>query len=118
MSKQRAKGTGWEVELLPRLRALFGPQVERAPLKGTQDKGDFVGVPFLIEAKKTEVPRFLEWARTAKKKTLNGKWTIIWSGDRRKGEGPYVLLPFWFYEEIVHAAGKVEDSIVTFTVDL
>ena len=93
MSKARAKGTAWETELLPLLRLLFGDQVERAPLKGTQDKGDFTGVPFLIEAKKTETPRFLEWARAAKKKNGGEPFWIVWSGDRRKGEGPYVLMP-------------------------
>lgn len=93
MSKARAKGTGWETELLPLLRIVFGPQVERAPLKGAADHGDFTGVPFLIEAKKTETPRFLEWARTAKKKNGNEPFWIVWAGDRRKGEGPYVLMP-------------------------
>lgn len=90
MSKARAKGTGWEVELLPRLRAVFGPQVERAPLKGIQDKGDFTGVPFLIEAKKTDVPHFLQWAKTAAKKA--DRWAVLWSGDRRRGDGPFVLI--------------------------
>lgn len=101
MSKARAKGTGWEVEWLPRLRALFGDHVERAPLKGIQDKGDFTGVPWLHEAKSTLVPRFQEWARTAEKKA--GKaWVIGWHGDRRKpGNGPYVLMPIELYDELV-----------------
>jgi hypothetical protein len=99
MSKARAKGTGWEVELLPLLRLAFGPQVERAPLKGTNDAGDFVGVPYQIEAKKTDVPHFLQWAKTAAKKTGN-RFAVVWSGDRRKGDGPFVLMPLEFFLEL------------------
>ncbi len=103
MSKARAKGTGWEVELLPLLRLTFGEQVERAPLKGTLDQGDFVGIPWLHEAKKTDVPHFLQWAKTATKKA-GVQWTILWSGDRRKGDGPFVLLPLLLYLELCHDA--------------
>lgn len=102
MSKARAKGTSWEVELLPLLRTVFGSQVERAPLKGVQDKGDFTGVPWLHEAKKTDVPHFLQWAKTATKKVGN-RWAILWSGDRRKGDGPFVLLPLEHYLQMAHA---------------
>lgn len=92
MSVQRQKGTGWESELLPLLRLAFGPQVERAPLKGTNDAGDFTGTPFQVEAKKTDVPHFLQWGKTATKKTGN-RWWVVWSGDRRKGDGPFVQMP-------------------------
>lgn len=119
MSKQRQKGTGWETELLPHLRAAFGDQVERAPLKGVQDKGDFVGVPFLVEAKKTEVPRFLDWARTARKKVGAGQWwSIVWSGDRRKGEGPYVLLPLDMFLTLAECGESSTEPAMHFTVDL
>lgn len=104
MSKARAKGTGWETEWLPQLQILFGPQVDRAPLKGIQDKGDFVGVPWLHEAKNTIRPNFLEWARTATKKAGNA-WVIGWHGDRRKpGNGPYILMPIELYEQLVQLA--------------
>lgn len=102
MSKARAKGTGWESELLPYLRMVFGPQVERAPLKGAADDGDFTGVPWLHEAKKTDVPHFLQWAKTAQKKRP-AQWTIMWSGDRRKGDGPFVMLPLEHYLALVNA---------------
>lgn len=93
MSRQRQKGTGWETELLPLLREVFGEQVERAPLKGTADDGDFLHCGVLVEAKKTDVPHFLQWCKTAAKKRPNGDWRIVWSGDRRKGDGPFVMLP-------------------------
>jgi hypothetical protein len=93
MSKARAKGTAWESELVPILSAVFGLRVERAPLKGQADHGDFVNVPYLVEAKKTNQPRFLEWARIAARKAAGAGWVIIWAGDRRKGDGPYVIMP-------------------------
>lgn len=100
MSRARQKGTSWETALLEPLRRLFGPQVERAPLKGAQDKGDFIGVPYQIEAKNTAKPLFLEWARKANAKST--PWVIIWKGDLRKNDqGPYVLMPMALYEELV-----------------
>lgn len=112
MSKARAKGTGFEVELLPLLRAAFGPQVERAPLKGILDKGDFTGVPWLHEAKKTDVPHFLQWAKTCNKK--HARWAILWSGDRRRGDGPFVMLPLDFYLELAYC---LETAGVTYSPD-
>lgn len=99
MSKARAKGTRGENYFLERLRLLFGPQVERAPLKGVQDRGDFVNVPWLHEAKNTTKPLFLEWARKCTTKAGNN-WVILWKGDLRKNEGPYVLMPLDKYEEL------------------
>lgn len=110
----RSKGTSWEVELLPLLRSVFGEHVERSPLKGTADDGDFTGCDgLLVEAKKTDVPHFLQWAKTAAKKRPDGDWRIVWSGDRRKGDGPYVLLPLgeWAYLEFLgRILGPEEDS--------
>lgn len=109
MSKQRAKGTGWEVELLPLLRQVFGDQVERAPLKGINDFGDFLGCDgLLIEAKKVNSPRFLEWARKAKAKAGPHGWRIVWSGDRRKGDGPYVLMSMNDWLELEAKAGELD----------
>jgi hypothetical protein len=101
----RAKGTKWETALLPRLRALFGDQVERAPLKGVHDHGDFLGVPFLHEAKSTQKPLFQAWARICEVKA--GKaWCVLWKGDGRSktGNGPYVLMPLELYELLVDAS--------------
>jgi hypothetical protein len=102
LSKARAKGTKWETELLTPLRRLFGEQVDRAPLKGTLDKGDFVGVPMQHEAKNTQKPLFLQWARVAYRKSQH--WVILWSGDRRTTDGgPYVLMPLQTYYQLVEA---------------
>jgi hypothetical protein len=101
MSRSRAKGTRWESELLTRLRNLWGQQVERAPLKGTNDRGDFVGTPFLVEAKSTTKPLFQAWARVCESKAYN--WAIVWHGDRRErtGVGPYVVMPLHLFEDLV-----------------
>lgn len=105
MSKARQKGTQGENFFLEKLRTLFGPSVERAPLKGTQDKGDFVGVPWLHEAKNTQKPLFQQWARTAEAKAGNA-WVILWKGDLRTktGNGPYVLMPYEMYDLLVDYA--------------
>lgn len=118
MSRARAKGTRGENYFLQRLRTLFGDQVERAPLKGTLDYGDFTGVPYLHEAKHTVKPLFLEWARKATSKAGVRPWVILWKGDLRKGEGPYVLMPLALYEAL--AEGVTADFLDTTdtTVDL
>ena len=102
MSKQRQKGTGWEVELLPHLRRMFGESVQRrGTTLGNSDDGDYSGVPFLLEAKKTDVPHFLQWAKQANRKSPN-QWAILWAGDRRRGDGPYVMLPLELFERLVN----------------
>ena len=102
MSKSRQKGTAWETELVPRLRRLFGDMVQRAPLRGVHDAGDFVGVPWLHEAKNTVKPLFQAWARVCEKKA-GDRWVIIWKGDRRQtsGVGTYVLMPLTHYERLL-----------------
>lgn len=113
MSKARAKGTRGENRFLPRLRLTFYPDLpvtdkladgdtdhplQRAPLKGIADAGDYTGVPWLHEAKNTDVPHFLQWAKTCNKK--HARWAILWSGDLRRHDGPFVMLPLDFYLEL------------------
>lgn len=109
MSKARAKGTSGENFFLAHLRVLFGPQVERAPLKGILDQGDFVGVPYLCESKSTQKPLFQQWARVCEKKSRD--WIILWKGDLRvtSGNGPYVLMPLHVYEQLV--VGKPAERV-------
>jgi hypothetical protein len=103
MSKARAKGTQGENFFLGHLRELFGSHVERAPLKGTLDYGDFVNVPFLCESKHTQKPLFQQWARVCEKKTSGGRWVVLWKGDLRttSGNGPYVLMPLTLFKALV-----------------
>lgn len=93
MSKARAKGTKWETELLAHLRSIW-PHAERAPLRGIHDRGDYTSCnQWLLEAKSTAAPRFLEWARTCRRKAAGDPWAVLWHGDRRTDDGqPLVLL--------------------------
>lgn len=103
MSRARAKGTKGENFFLPLLQSLFGPQVDRAPLKGVNDAGDYVGVPWLHEAKNTAKPLFQKWAAICEAKSP-GRWALLWKGDMRtKNGGPLVLLPLSFYESLVRS---------------
>jgi hypothetical protein len=104
----RKKGTSWETQLVPRLQAMFGEQVQRAPLRGIHDHGDFVGVPWLHEAKSTAKPLFQAWARVAEAKAKGEPWVIIWKGDQRvrTGNGPYVLMPLGTYEALVSLSDR------------
>lgn len=111
MSRARAKGTAGENFFLGHLRSVFGPQVERAPLKGTLDYGDFTQVPFLCESKHTLKPMFQQWARVAEKKTKGAHWAVFWKGDLRttNGNGPYVLMPLSLFKELAGTTGPLTD---------
>lgn len=112
MSKARAKGTAGENYFLEHLRRMFGSEVERAPLKGIDDDGDFVNVPWQHEAKNTQRPLFLKWARVAQAKST--PWAILWKGDLRKSEGPFVLMDLRLYESLVSAL-SAEDHMAIAT---
>lgn len=109
---QRQKGTTWEVELRDdHLRPLFYPDLpvdmDDHPLQRLDDAGrhkraedgDYVGVPYTIEAKSTQRPMFQQWARKLEKK-VGKAWVLVWHGDRRAktGSGPYVVEPLEFWE--------------------
>lgn len=110
----RKKGTGFEVELKHRLRKLFYPactapdddhplqRLDEAARHKRAVDGDFVGVPFAIEAKKSERPMFQAWARKLERK-VGKAWWLIWAGDRRvkTGTGPYVVMPLEFLEQLM-----------------
>ena len=88
------------------MRELFGEHVDRAPLRGVNDHGDFSNTPWLVEAKNHLRPSFMEWARTAEIKTgvqSEERFWVVWKGDRRKGkgQGPYVLMPLAQAAELV-----------------
>lgn len=97
----RAKGTRGENYWLMFLRALFYPStdidaplhfLQRAPLKGTDDRGDFTGVPWIHEAKNTAKPLFLQWARRLRLKA-GDDWVLLWKGDMRSPDGqPLVVM--------------------------
>lgn len=95
MSKARDKGTRGENYFLASLRIIW-PTAERAPLKGTLDAGDYVNVPFPVEAKNTAKPLFLAWVRRLKvivaRDGLPNRWVLIWTGDRRTLDGQALMV--------------------------
>jgi hypothetical protein len=95
MSRERQKGTGFEVELLYDLKRVW-PDVARAGTTlGANDKGDFINVEgWVVEAKKHDRWRIMEWIRTAMKKAPGGGWIIVSAADRRKLPMTVATLPF------------------------
>lgn len=73
VSKQRQKGTSFEVSLLPLLRQHY-PDAERRPAQGTNDKGDFL-LPgerrLALEAKAHARLNLPEWVAEAKVEAEN-----------------------------------------------
>lgn len=116
MSKARAKGTRGENYWLPRLQILHYPELEiltedhplqRLDMVARHKRatdGDYVGVPWLTEAKHTAKPLFQQWARTCTKKA-GTDWVLLWKGDMRTVDGqPLALMPFPKYEDLVRAS--------------
>ena len=99
MSKARRKGTDFENYLRDKYLRLVWPDADRAPLRGTNDRGDFDGTPFVIEAKKRNRWDLPNWIRTTRGKVPAGAsrdgWMIWFAGDKRKGDltDDYVLMP-------------------------
>lgn len=111
MSKARAKGTAGENFFLAVLQRVFGAHVDRAPLKGVLDDGDYIGVPWQHEAKNTQRPLFQQWARKAHAKST--PWCILWKGDQRRndpGQGPLVVMPLRLYEAILAEVNELCDD--------
>lgn len=106
----RDKGTRWETELLGKLREAFGPNVHRAPLRGTRDAGDYVGTPVVVEAKSTKQPRLIEWARRCVVATQHHgagpAWVIAWHGNRVQHEGPVAVMPLDYWLELERKARR------------
>lgn len=99
VSRARAKGTTYENQLLSLIR-VFAPTVDRAPLKGVNDKGDFVNVPWPIEAKNRVQLRPLEWAKAIKRKAADGTaepwwWLCFKADDKRTKDsvGDVTMMP-------------------------
>lgn len=104
----RAKGTKWETELLGRLSKIW-PAVERAPLKGIQDRGDFVNVPFPVEAKSTKTFLLGSWIPRLRTKAGGGWWVLAYHDDRRlkNAVGDIAVVPLDMLLALLQAAEGV-----------
>ena len=101
MSKARRKGTDYENYLRDTYLSRVWPNVDRAPLRGTADRGDFDGAPYVIEAKKRNRWDLPSWIETTAGKVVNlagarpDSWMVWFAGDKRKGRNrdDYVVMP-------------------------
>ncbi len=100
MSKARAKGTEFENHIMYGYLQEIWPEVERAPLKGINDFGDFVNVAgWLIEARNRKTWALPAWIRGVYSKLERegrnryGKWMLVFKADKRTDlNGDYVLM--------------------------
>lgn len=100
MSKARAKGTDFENHVLEKYLKEVFPDVERAPLKGINDYGDFVNVGnWLIEARNRKTWALPAWIRGIYRKLerVDGnrtwRWMLIFKADKRGDlSDDYVLM--------------------------
>jgi hypothetical protein len=125
VSKQRAKGTAYENHVLETYLRPIWPKAERAPLKGTDDYGDFINVGrWLVEAKKRKKLQgeIIGWVNKvigktiwAAQKLLPGEsasrvrknaarrpWVIVMAGDKRsQPDIDLVVLPASLFFEVL-----------------
>ena len=86
MSASRAKGTAYESHVLETYLKPIWPNADRAPQKGIKDFGDFVGMSYLIEAKKRDRWDLPEWIRGILRKVQRhptAPWVLVFAADKR-----------------------------------
>lgn len=114
MSKQRQKGTGFENHIRDEYLAGIWPDVERSPLKGKADYGDFINVEgIMIEARNRKTWAIPAWIRQAydriqlkhgpnAHKTKEHPWIIVYKGDKRGVlTEDYATVPAWYLFELI-----------------
>ena len=100
MSKARQKGTTYENHIRDGYLKEIWPEVERAPLKGITDFGDFVNVAgWLIEARNRKTWALPAWIRGVYGKLDNygrnksHRWLLVFKADKRTDlDDDYVLM--------------------------
>ena len=87
MSKQRAKGTAAETEVVAALHRGGFTNALRAPLWGVHDKGDIVNVPAVISVKNQKTMKLSEWLTDCGKMINNSgaDYGFIWHKKIGKG---------------------------------
>ena len=105
MNPSKAKGTRWESRLLPHLQTVF-PYAERAPLRGTQDRGDFVHTgPFTVEAKNCKALDLAGWIDEARAEArrAGGLWPVVVFPRRSHAtERAYVVMELETWLSVAH----------------
>ena len=98
MGKSTAKGTRYET-------------ADRIRLKGTNDYGDFINIPLLVEAKWRKTSRtwrVAQWVETAmlKRSRRNSNprtgWAVVFAEDKRQGLPiDLIVMPFQDWLDIM-----------------
>ena len=103
MSKQRAKGTGYEVDVRDWLKPIF-PDIERAPFSSPH--GDFVNFPIVLEAKNQKSITLAEWIDQAERSgtRVGLPYAVVHKRIRKNVSKSYVSLPL---DQLVPAARAI-----------
>jgi len=86
MSASKDKGTAWETAICRYLTAEGWPAVERRALNGSTDKGDFAGLPVVVEAKNCKTTALAGWVDEATVEAANAGVDVgvVWHHRRGK----------------------------------
>ena len=119
MIKARQKGTQYENHIRDTYLYDIWPDVSRAPLRGTNDWGDFINVSgWVIEARnraRWDIPGWIRgiYTRLKKGKKLRNPWCIVFKADKRSDlKEDYVVAPAWLFFELVRRTKQGEDMPV------
>ena len=103
MSKSRAKGTVYEVEVRDWLKKIF-PDIERAPF--SSPSGDFINFPIILEAKNQKSMTLSTWIdqaeRSGERATL--PYAVVHKRARKNVSKSYVSLPL---DQLIPAARAI-----------
>ena len=90
MNPSKAKGTAFEVSLLPALREI-DPRTERSALKGSLDAGDFTvlnvraQLRIVVSAKNCKQLSLSGWLKEAEKQRLNARAAVAVVIHKKRG---------------------------------
>jgi hypothetical protein len=105
VSRQRAKGTRFETEIVEYLKANGFPYAERRAMRGSRDAGDIAGIPGIaIEAKNWKTLALGEWMGEAEVGARNAgvRRYALWHKRRMKPiPESYVTIPAWLFVELL-----------------
>ena len=119
MSKEKAKGTTWESEIVTYLHKWW-PAVKRQPLQGKHDQGDIDLFPWAcIEAKNQQRLAISEWLDEANRegKNRNSWLNVVWHHRPRKAspgnayvtmDGETFVAVLKLVEEYYEVMGRLE----------
>ena len=110
MSREKAKGSAWERQVVEFLRARGWPNAERRAAGAVKDRGDIAGVVgVVIEAKSCARMELAAWLREAQVEALNdhARLGVVWVKRRGKasaGDG-YVVMDGETFAALLKEAG-------------